>query len=504
MRRRHLWMTALAALAFGCGHRDDAKPAVRHEADQQPPHYNVWTCVGIGAAGAGAAPTTADAYQQALDGRKPFCAAADTACLHDFGLLPCIQQNTGPKEDRATMFTNFFRDPDNARAYKARGDEIIAFIRDHESPTGVQKTLDEIRAYSQEAASYQHVDRANYEDKKRELLQALHDRIAAQAGAERADLVLREQTLRLLQSVAQSYRTRLQQLAADQQDVVTRFGAYRAGEQALVGKLLALRDQIVAATSIDQLPPLQDAALAISADESARAEALADAADRLAKNLYYAQVEYDRSVQPYAAFIARYGFATPHPVDDASAIAANVSAYCQARDQRVFENVAKLIDGIVQKDAALQAQLVADGTRQALGDAAHLRASAGFLDELNALVQRVWVVAPKSTTLKLPYLRERYDAIADFQGRMRICSNAAGPLTWMEDGCKVGAPELAKVGTYLSRTLPGTLTLDIAMMRKAHVDESLLKAIEADIAAGNWRSAVLRHDAAVTASEVTP
>jgi hypothetical protein len=86
---------------------------------------------------------------------------------------------------------------------------------------------------------------------------------------------------------------------------------------------------------------------------------------------------------------------------------------------------------------------------------------------------------------------------------MRICNNAAGPLSWMEDGCKVGAPEVAKANTYLSRTLPGTLTIDIAMMRRAKVDETMLKAIESDVAAGNWRSAVLRHDAAVTASEVT-
>lgn len=502
--RRRLWMTALVALAIGCGRREEVKPAVNRQADQQPPKYSVWTCIAIGNAGAGSEPTTAVAYQDALNGRKPFCAATDTACLHDFGLLPCIHQNLDSQEDRRAMFTNFFRDPNNARAFKERGDDIIAFVRDHESPAVVQKTFDAIRAYSQEAASYQHLDRAGYEDKKREVLQSLHDRIAAQAGAERADLVQRKQTLRLLQSIAQVYRARLQQLAADQQTVVTRFGEYRGSEQALIGKLLALRDQIVAATSIDQLPSLQDTALAISADESSRAETLANATDRMAHNLYYAQAEYDRSVEPYRDFIAKHSFATPHPVDDAAAIAGNISAYCQARDQRVFDNVAKLINGIVQKSAALQAQLVDDGTRQVLADAAHLRASAGFLGELNALVQHVWAVPPKSATLKLPYLRERYDAIADFRGRMRVCANAVGPLAWMQDGCKVGAPEVAKVNTYLSRTLPGTLTIDVAMMRKAHVDEAMLKAIEADTAAGDLRSAILRHDAAVSASEVMP
>lgn len=508
MRRRHLWMMALAALTVGC-HRDAAKTAAKQQADT--PKYSVWTCVAVSPAGggdptigAGADPSTVVAYQDALNGQKPFCAATDIACLHNFGLLPCLSQNTSPQDDRATQFTEFFRDPAYVKAYKARGDEIIAFLREHESPATLQKSLDAMRAYNAEAASYQHVDRVGYEDAKQRVLQALHDRIAAQAGTEKADLIRRKQTLRLLETVVSAYKTRLQQLATDEQGVVDRFGAYRGGEAALVAKLVGVRDQIVAATTLDQLPALQDAALTISADESARAESLASDAARLAGNLYYAQLEYDRSVKPYADFIAKYGFSTPHPVDDAVAIANNVSAYCEARDQRVFENVAKLVDGVMQKSAALQAQLVADATRATLDNATHLRASVGFVDELNALVQRVWAVPPKSTTLKLPYLRERYDAIADLQGRMRVCNNAAGPLEWMQDGCKIGQPELAKVNTYLSRTLPGTLTIDVAMMRKAKVDEAMLQAIVADAAAGNLRSAVLRHDAAVNASEVTP
>lgn len=497
--RRHLWMTALCALALGCGQRDAAKTAVKQQADTQP-KYSVWTCSTV----TGGSPTTDPVYQTSLNVRGHFCAASDQVCLHAFGLFPCIEENVYPQDDRATMFTEFFRDPNLVRAYKARGDQILAYVRDHDSPAMLEKSMDAMTSYNKEAASYQHADRTGYDDKKKQVLQALHDRIAAQAGSEKADLIQRKQTLQLLESIGTVYKARLQQLAADEQSVVTRFADYRGTEPALISRLLGARDQIVAATTLDQLPPLQDAALAISADESVRAESLADEAARLAGNLFYAQVEYERSVAPYAAFIAKYGFATPHPVDDAQTIATNVSAYCQARDQRVFENVAKLVDAIVQKSAALQAQLVADATRQTLGDAAHLRASAGFLDELNALVQRVWAVPPRSTTLKLPWLRERYDAIADLKGRMRVCNNSAGPLTWMQDGCKVGQPELAKVNTYLSRTLPGTLTIDVAMMRKAKLDETILKPIEADLAAGNLRSAVLRHDAAVTASEVTP
>jgi hypothetical protein len=499
MMRRHLIAIAtLTTLLASCRGRD-ASSVARVQADQQQPQYAVWTCSNVG----GSKPTTQAAYDQTVASRQLACAAGDVTCMHNFGLYPCIL-DSDVTESRASMFTRFFREPDNARAFKTRADEIFAFVRARETPSVLQQTLDVTSKLQKEAASYQTVDRGSYDDRKHTVLQELHDRIASKAGAERADLIQRRQTLQLLESIATAYRARLQALAVDQQDVVTGFAAYRADEAALVAKLLDVRDKIEVATTLEQLPPLQDAALAISAAESGRAETLADAADRLERGLFYAQTEYERSIKPYVDFIAKYGFATPHPVDDARNIAGNVSAYCQARDLRVFEAVAKLLDALAQRGAAIQAQLVADGTRQTLSDAAYLRASAGFLDELNALVQRVWTVPPKSTTLKLPYLRERYDAIADLLGHMRVCQTATGPIDWMQDGCRVGAPEVAKVNTYMSRTLPGTLTIDVALMRKAGLDNTMLKAIEADVAAGNLRSAVLRHDVAVRASEVAP
>ncbi|AFE04955.1 hypothetical protein COCOR_02976 [Corallococcus coralloides DSM 2259] len=306
---------------------------------------------------------------------------------------------------------------------------------------------------------------------------------------------------RLDQAVAEA-RTALEALSPQVVSLVGRFETYRNTEAASVTALQALAAQ----GSMADLQGIEAALLAaadLSHQESGTASTLAMDARRLRSQLARAQEDYAASLVPHREFIQKRGLLMGDLVVGERKMVEGIEGYCEARKRKTLTTVERLVEGMKQRREALIALEADQATRQALADEAFLTASQRFLSDVTTRSTQLWQVAPKSTVLKLSFLSEKFDQMESYLQFEPACAPpAAGARSWREAGCIAMRRDFSRVRSWRTSTLPGTLRLNVAMMRQAgSVPAAMLAEVETLTTAGQFKAAATVHDAALRVSD---
>ncbi|NRD44544.1 hypothetical protein [Corallococcus exiguus] len=306
---------------------------------------------------------------------------------------------------------------------------------------------------------------------------------------------------RLDQVVAEA-RASIEALSPQVVSLVGRFEAYRNTEAASVTALQALAAQ----GSMADLQGLAAALLAaadLSHQESRAASTLAMDARRLRSQLARAQEDYAASLVPHREFIQQRGLIMGDLVVGERKMVEGIEGYCEARKRKTLTTVERLVEGMKQRREALIALEADQATRQALADEAFLTASQRFLSDVTTRSTQLWQVAPKSTVLKLSFLSEKFDQMESYLQFEPACAPpAAGTRSWREAGCIAMRRDFSRVRSWRTSTLPGTLRLNVAMMRQAgSVPAAMLAEVETLTTAGQFKAAATVHDAALRVSD---
>ncbi|QQR45749.1 hypothetical protein JKA73_06355 [Myxococcus xanthus] len=328
-----------------------------------------------------------------------------------------------------------------------------------------------------------------------------------QAAREYGDPVVVEEAevkagmVRLEQTLAES-RAALEALSLQVVAVADQFRAYKDTEPAITMRLHTLAAQGSAA-DLEGLVTAQLEAVALAQQESGDSSAVVQEVMRLRTRLALLQEEYVERLGMDAAFIAQRGLHMGDLVDGELEMLGGMRGYCETRRRKVLTTVDRLLEGMKQRRDALIGLESNEATRQALADAAFLSASQRFLDGVTARSTQLWQVAPKSSALKLSFLSEKFDQMESYLQFEPACAPpTAGQRSWRETGCVAMRRDFSRVRTWMSSTLPGTLRLNVAMMRNAGtVPAALLAEVEAKLAAGQLKAAASVHDAALRVSD---
>ncbi|WP_244227405.1 hypothetical protein [Corallococcus aberystwythensis] len=297
-------------------------------------------------------------------------------------------------------------------------------------------------------------------------------------------------------------RTTLEALSPQVVSLVGQFEAYRNTEAASIAALQALAAQASTA-GFQGLETAMLTAADLSHQESGATTALVTEARRLRSLLARAQEEYTDSLVPQRELIATRGLRMGDLVVGERKMVEGIEGYCEARKRKTLTTLERLLEGMKQRREALIALEADQATRQALADEAFLTASQRFLSDVTPRSTQLWQVAPKSTVLKLSFLSEKFDQMESYLQFEPACAPpAAGTRSWREAGCVAMRRDFSRVRSWRTSTLPGTLRLNVAMMRQAgSVPAALLAEVEALTAAGQLKAAATVHDAALRVSD---
>ncbi|WP_342379108.1 hypothetical protein NVS55_06765 [Myxococcus stipitatus] len=385
--------------------------------------------------------------------------------------------------------------------------QVIAFLKNsNKSAETLQVSLNAMRDGARGLVRDQERELAAVTDRIKTMVASAESTVKAKAR-EYGDPVVVEEAevkagmVRLEETVAES-RAALAALAPEVVALANRFAAYKATEPATTTALRTLAAQGSAA-NLQGLVTVQLDAVALAQQESGEASALAMEAVRLRTRLGLLQDEYVTSLQRDKAFIAQRGLLMGDLVDGELEMLGGIAGYSDSRRRKVLTAVDRLLEGMKQRRDALIGLEADAATRQSLADAAFLTASQRFLDDVTARSTQLWKVAPKSTVLKLTFLSEKFDQMESYLQFEPACAPpAAGQRSWRETGCVAMRRDFSRVRTWMTSTLPGTLRLNVAMMRNAGtVPAALLLEVEAKLAAGQLKDAATVHDAALRKSD---
>ncbi|MFB1484142.1 hypothetical protein [Corallococcus sp. RDP092CA] len=330
--------------------------------------------------------------------------------------------------------------------------------------------------------------------------------VKMQASAYRDPVVMEEAEVKAgmtqLDLVVAEARASLEALSPKIVSLVGQFEAYRSTEANSVTALQALAAQ----GSMADLQGLETALLAaadLAHHESTVASALIMDARRLRYQLAQTQEDYAASLTPHREFIQKHGLQLGDLVVGERKMMEGIEGYCEARIHKTLTTVDRLLEGMKQRRDALIALEANQATRQALADEAFLTASQRFLSDVSTRSTQLWQLAPKSTVLKLSFLSEKFDQMESYLQFEPACEPpAAGTRSWREAGCTAMRRDFARAKTWRTSTLPGTLRLNVAMMRQAgNVPAAMLAEVETLTTAGQLKAATTVHDAALRVSD---
>ncbi|RKH36532.1 hypothetical protein D7Y13_00265 [Corallococcus praedator] len=491
--------TALAALlATGCGQPPPSPPAQAPLATQRQHNstYVPMFCAYSPGALAECAPSPASpqvVYDRVANRLANTC-GSDLACRYQVIKLWSV----GPGEDSSAG---------DLTAWMDSQQQVTNFLKNNNK--SADALLESLKIHAGESRNYvkdQGRILAAVTERVKTMLGAAEAKVKQEASAYGDPVVLEEADVKagmehLEETVARA-RATLDTLAPQVVTLANRFSAYKATEAATTAKLHALASQGSAA-DLQGLVTVQLDAVDLAHQESAESSAIAMEAVRLRVLLAELQEDYVEQLAPHKDFIARRGLRMGDLVDGELEMLGGIEGYAGSRLRKVLTGVDTLLEGMKQRRDALIGLEANAATRQALADAAFLTASQRFLDDVTSRSTKLWQVAPRSTVLKLSLLAEKFDQMdAYLQFEPACAPPQAGQRSWREAGCVAMRRDFSRVRSWMTSTLPGTLRINVAMMRQAGtVPAALLTDVEAKLATGQLKTAAMVHDAALRVSD---
>ncbi|NMO20262.1 hypothetical protein HPC49_22685 [Pyxidicoccus fallax] len=487
---------ALALLVTGCGQSSAPPPeAPPVQSQEQRAAYTPQFCAFIPnileCAPASQGPQAA--YERIANRLANTC-GSDLTCLYQV-----IKLWATPPQDGAPAH--------ELQAWQDAQQQATDFLKN--TNKSAEALLESLRAHSNENKSY-------IRDQERAIAAATDrvntivrnaETVVKQKASEYSEPVVLEAAdvkagMTRLEDVVASARAGLEALGPEVVALADRFRTYKGTESATTAELHALATQGSAA-NLQGLVTVQLDAVALAQQESGEASELVLEAMRLRTRLALLQEEYLEQLEPLQEFIAQRGLHMGDLVRGELQMLGGIEGYCDSRRRKVLSAVDRLLEGMKQRRDALIGLEANEATRQALADAAFLTASQRFLDDVTARSTQLWQVAPKSTRLKLSFLSAKYDQMESYLQFEPACAPPQdGARSWREAGCVAMRRDFSRVRTWMTSTLPGTLRLNVSMMRSAGgVPAALLTDVEAKLAAGQLKAAAVAHDAALNVSD---
>ncbi|AGC42663.1 hypothetical protein MYSTI_01315 [Myxococcus stipitatus DSM 14675] len=384
---------------------------------------------------------------------------------------------------------------------------VIAFLKNsNKSAETLKATLTGMRDSTRGLVRSQDRELAAVSNRIKTMIDSAESTVKAKAREYGDPVVVEEAEVKAgmvrVEATVSRARADLDVLVPEVVALANRFAAFKATEPATTASLRTLATQGSAA-NLQGLVTVQLDAVALAHQESGAASVLAMDAVRLRMQLGRIQEDYVTSLLRDKEFIAQRGLVMGDLVDGELEMLGGIEGYCDSRRRKVLTAVDRLLEGMKQRRDALIGLEADAATRQAMADAAFLTASQRFLDDVTARSTQLWKVAPKSTVLKLSFLSEKFDQMESYLQFEPACAPpAAGQRSWRETGCVAMRRDFSRVRTWMTSTLPGTLRLNVAMMRNAGtVPAAMLLEVEAKLAAGQLKDAATVHDAALRKSD---
>ena len=330
-------------------------------------------------------------------------------------------------------------------------------------------------------------------------VRALKKSIESTASTEKVKLADTRYTAEKVVAQVVLHEDELEQAKKDFVAISLRYKTYREQEGTI---LEHLRSIVGAGSTADfqQLAELRAELVQLAREESFSASGMVVDARRLAADMRWLVDALNTALIDYKDFLKENNFPMPDRMNEPIEALGKMVAYAEQRAERVVAATTKVSNQLTRRGEALVAIRSEAATRETLRQAGFMRASARYLEEVTARVDRLWRLPPKSDVLKLPLYSNVYaEHIAFLQ--LEIPCSVTGRPDWMDVGCRMMEGEFPKIRKFLSRTLPFTLRINTGTMRRAGVSGVLLGEIEEALTAGNLDAAVLSYDLAVRASD---
>jgi len=129
-------------------------------------------------------------------------------------------------------------------------------------------------------------------------------------------------------------------------------------------------------------------------------------------------------------------------------------------------------------------------TRQQLADSAQLEASAGFVKQVNAVIDAVTQLPPRSDVRRMRYRVPQYRALQSFEMFADQCDT---PAAWMDTGCELVGPWRSRVERMQSR-LRRALKYDLRRLASLDLPSGTLARYETSVSEGTLDEATRLHD----------
>jgi len=330
--------------------------------------------------------------------------------------------------------------------------------------------------------------------------------LRAKASAETDPLVMKlasdKQTFASIQKVVASVQPQLVAQQKAYTEIVKRFRAYKALEGAHVATLTEFSSRASQAALLD-LPTVQMDVLKYVRASAETPNQLSLDAHRLRASMAQLESLFLLRLEPYRSFIEANLGEMPALTPIAQWSLISIVVYCRELRSQSDTQIASLFQGISARARGLIAAAADEKTRGTLRQAAHLKASAAFLDEATARDKETSKLPPKTAKYGFYLWAEKYDqylAVLELEPLCGEGPNAPLP-SWRDTGCVSFARIFGRAHTYTEKTIPQAIRLALSQLRAKGVAESLLSEIDAQLKAGSIRQAALSYDAAARLTE---
>ncbi|MHA7628368.1 hypothetical protein [Corallococcus sp. M7] len=397
---------------------------------------------------------------------------------------------------------------ENFNAFYEQSERIMAFYRTANSPDvttlSYELSLRQIKEVAhdiwfRDLKKPDEVRASNQQILDTSLADILKDKGAAEGKVVQVQVAGSREGVDKVQDIINAHQLRVNELQSAFSAIVRDFIAYKAQEPIILAQLQSLSERASTATLLT-LPTIQVELAQLSRAESAAPQQMQMHASRLAHQLANEDATVLEKLQPHISFMQENNLKRPHMTTASIRRLERIEAYADARHARLVGIVKKLLTGIDQRRVNLVAQAANQATRDAMTSAATLTASSQFLSQMNARVSEVGKLPRRSVKLGLYFLASK---LQEHEGILQLQPSCANIVStpWMGTGCNALSLQYSKSRTYVNSTIPNMIRLNIAAMRRAAVNETMLTEIEQHLAANRLRAATLAHDVAVVSSE---
>jgi hypothetical protein len=403
------------------------------------------------------------------------------------------------------------------KAWYADVDTVLAYVRDTKRSAESYKASmeghlgklpDDVNDVQAALRALQTVDAAgNFKT-------ALGDRAGAEKSAIVAALAGDKQSMAAAQGAFDQAKSDAAPLASAFTTLTAQFVAYRATEAAETQVYVTLAQQASQST-LATLPGVEQAILTAAQGASAAPDALALAAMKLSAEIQSFEVASQTALDDHADFLATHGAARPDLSSRALRSINAMLGYIQQRVARSDATAASLLRGTATREQALlmlgdgssspkwegpsSPKYLTQASRDTIAQNLLIKAGAVFIGTASARVAAIDDQLPKSKSLKLPYLAQRYDQLTVLLQLEALCDPASS--SWREAGCVMLRTRFKSAKTARSTELPALIAAGIAKMRDEEADAALLDAVQARLYAADIKGAALLHDAALRGTE---